>query len=136
MAGKTEYKNNWQREKVDRVNLTMPKGRKAELQEYAAQKKESLNGFINRAISETIARDGAETPAGTPERDSGIPIPLPQENASQAVSAQVKAHIMKTGEDAVAFLERATESTIKRDEISLRMGINPATRAKEDLPNE
>ena len=28
MAGKTEYKNAWQRENVDRVNLTMPKGKK------------------------------------------------------------------------------------------------------------
>ena len=34
MAGSTQYKNNWQRENVDRINLTMPKGRKAEIKAY------------------------------------------------------------------------------------------------------
>ena len=60
MAGKTEYKNAWQREKVDRVNLTLPKGRKDEIRDHAASHGESLNGFINRAIGETIARDQEE----------------------------------------------------------------------------
>ena len=34
MAGKTAYKNNWQKENVDRVNLTMPKGRKEIIQAH------------------------------------------------------------------------------------------------------
>ena len=128
--------NKWTNAHYDRINLAVPKGRKAEIQTLAEAEGQSVNGFIIAAIDEKLARDGAEKPAGAPERDSGIPLSPPQENASQAVSAQVKAHIIKTGEDAAAFLERATESTIKRDEISLRMGINPATKAKEDLPNE
>ena len=41
----------------DRVNLTLPKGRKDELQFHAMERCESLNGFINRAIDETIERD-------------------------------------------------------------------------------
>lgn len=57
MAGKTEYKNQWQREKVDRVNLTMPKGRKEEIKAHAESKGESVNGFINRAIDETLRRE-------------------------------------------------------------------------------
>ena len=57
MAGKTEYKNNWQKENVDRVNLTMPKGRKEEVKTHAEAHGESVNGFINRAISETMERD-------------------------------------------------------------------------------
>ena len=57
MAGKTEYKNNWQKENVDRVNLTMPKGRKEIIKAHAEARSESVNGFINRAIEETIARD-------------------------------------------------------------------------------
>lgn len=57
MAGKTEYKNQWQKENCDRVNLTLPKGRKADLQAHAQERKESLNGFINRAIDETMERD-------------------------------------------------------------------------------
>lgn len=44
----------------DRVNLTLPKGRKAELQAHAEQRGESLNGFIGRAIDEQIKRDNDE----------------------------------------------------------------------------
>ncbi len=57
MAGKTEYKNNWQKENVDRVNLTMPKGRKEAIKAHAEAHSESVNGFINRAIQETMERD-------------------------------------------------------------------------------
>ena len=57
MAGKTEYKNNWQKENVDRVNLTMPKGRKEAIKAHAEAHSESVNGFINRAIQETMGRD-------------------------------------------------------------------------------
>lgn len=57
MAGKTEYKNQWQKDNVDRVNLTMPKGKKDKVKQHAEQNGESLNGFINRAIDEQIERD-------------------------------------------------------------------------------
>lgn len=57
MAGKTDYKNQWQKENTDRVNLTMPKGRKAIIQAHAEAHSESVNSFINRAISETMERD-------------------------------------------------------------------------------
>ena len=54
MAGNTEYKNKWQKENVDRVNLTMPKGNKEKIKSHAQARGESLNGFINRAIEETM----------------------------------------------------------------------------------
>ena len=57
MAGGTEYKNNWQRENTDRINLVMPKGKKAEIKNHAESLGESVNGFINRAIAETMERD-------------------------------------------------------------------------------
>lgn len=57
MAGNTEYKNKWQREKVDRVNLTMAKGKKDTLKAHAESMGESVNAFINRAIDETLSRD-------------------------------------------------------------------------------
>lgn len=57
MAGNTGYKNNWAKEKLDRISLTVPKGRKEELQEHAQQQGESLNAFINRAIKDAIERD-------------------------------------------------------------------------------
>lgn len=45
----------------DRIaSVTVPKGRKAAIQAHAAQRGESMNGFINRAIEETMARDTKE----------------------------------------------------------------------------
>ena len=41
----------------------LPKGKKIDLQAHAKKKGESLNGFVNRAIDETIERDKkAEAP--------------------------------------------------------------------------
>lgn len=60
MAGKTEYKNQWQKENVDRVNLTIPKGRKAEIKAHAEAHGKSLNGYINEAINEKMERDESE----------------------------------------------------------------------------
>ena len=59
MAGKTEYKNKWLSENKERINLVVPKGHKAELQAHAESQGESLNGFIVRAVDETIERDEA-----------------------------------------------------------------------------
>lgn len=59
--------NKYVKEKYDRVLLTMPKGQKEELQAHAEQRGESVNGFIKRAISETIQRDtSAPTDAQQP----------------------------------------------------------------------
>ena len=56
-------KNNY-----DRIELTVkPKGRKEELKAHAEENGETLNAFINRAITETMERDNlspaaSETP--------------------------------------------------------------------------
>ena len=44
----------------DRENLTLPKGQKDEIQAHAAAQGESVNAFINRAISEAMERDKAD----------------------------------------------------------------------------
>jgi uncharacterized protein (DUF1778 family) len=44
----------------DRINLTVPKGQKEVIQAHAEARGESVNGFIGRAISETIKRDEEE----------------------------------------------------------------------------
>ena len=62
MAGgnkKSEYRNALIAEKLDRVNLTMPKGRKETVKTHAEAQGESLNTFINGAITETMERDGS-----------------------------------------------------------------------------
>lgn len=58
MAGKAEYKNKWQNENCDRINLTVPKGYKPNIQAHAAKMGESTNAFIKRAIDETMEADG------------------------------------------------------------------------------
>ena len=45
----------------DRLDLTMPKGRKEKLKAHAAAQGESVNAFINRAITEAIERDNARS---------------------------------------------------------------------------
>ena len=42
----------------DRLEISVVKGKKATLQDHAAGRGESLNGFVNRAIDEAVKRDG------------------------------------------------------------------------------
>ncbi len=44
-------------EKVERIQVLVPKGEKDKIREHAAAHSESVNGFVYRAISETIERD-------------------------------------------------------------------------------
>ena len=44
-------------ENQDEIKVRVPNGRKAELQAHAESRGESLNGFIVRAVDETIERD-------------------------------------------------------------------------------
>lgn len=48
--------NEWIADKYDRINLTVPKGKKAEIQAFAEAHGESVNGFIGRAIAEAMER--------------------------------------------------------------------------------
>ena len=56
MKNRTQYKNDWQREHRDTKLLTLPKGRKAEIQAAAKAQGESLNDFIVTAIDERMER--------------------------------------------------------------------------------
>lgn len=48
-------KNNY-----DEIKIKVPKGEKDKIKSHADNKGESLNGFIKRAIDETMERDAAE----------------------------------------------------------------------------
>ena len=62
--GKTSaaVKNKWNTKAYDRINLTVPKGQKAVIQDHAEAQEESVNGFIQRAIKETMKRDTEKSP--------------------------------------------------------------------------
>ena len=57
---KTAYQNEFINRAYDRINLTVPKGFKETIQAHAADRGESVNAFINRAISEAMERDALE----------------------------------------------------------------------------
>ncbi len=46
--------------KYDRLEITMPKGKKDEIKAHAERQGESVNAFVNRAIDETMERDKKE----------------------------------------------------------------------------
>lgn len=50
--------NKYMAANYDRINVTMPKGRKDIIKAHAEGRGESVNGFINRAIEEAMERDG------------------------------------------------------------------------------
>lgn len=61
MGGKNSYESikRYQDKVYDKVLVRLPKGRKEIVQAHAEARGESVNGFINRAISEAIERDNA-----------------------------------------------------------------------------
>ena len=52
---KTAYQNEYISRAYDRINLTVPKGKKVEIKAYADARGESVNSFINRLISEAMS---------------------------------------------------------------------------------
>ena len=118
--------NKWTNAHYDRINLAVPKGRKAEIQALAEAEGQSVNGFIIAAIDEKLARDGAGGPQEATGRLAGAEVvslpPETLETAQQAAEA--------TGEALLQFVARAVDTQAKRDKSSLRMGLNPVTGDK------
>ena len=67
----TRAHNKYIAKAYDRINLTVPKGKKDTIQAHAEAQGESVNGFINRAIDNQISQDRLRGPSsgreGTPE---------------------------------------------------------------------
>ena len=59
-AAQQKAVNKYVKENYDRINVNMPKGRKEAVKAHAEAQGESLNAFINRAITETMDRDSTE----------------------------------------------------------------------------
>lgn len=53
--------NKYMKENYDEIKVRVDKGRKDEIKAHADAQGESVNGFINRAISETMERDGGKS---------------------------------------------------------------------------
>ena len=53
---KAKWQNDYIARTYDRINLTVPKGKKEIIQAHAAAQGESVNSFINKAIDEKLER--------------------------------------------------------------------------------
>lgn len=113
--------NKWIAKAYDRINLTVPKGRKEEIQAFAAQTGESVNGFINRAIGEATG-ESPQKPAGAPQGMGAILTPAVLKTAQEAAQ--------RAGETVPAFVGRAVETQAKRDRLMQAM------RQKEKAPDK
>lgn len=60
-AQAVKYNNAYNAGAYDRFSLMLPKGRKDIIKAHATACGESVNGFINRAIDETMERDGTQS---------------------------------------------------------------------------
>lgn len=59
-ASKAQQKavSKYMKENYDELKIRVPKGKKDIIKAHASEQGESLNGFVNRAIDETMERDG------------------------------------------------------------------------------
>ena len=81
--------NKWIAKAYDRINLTVPKGKKDTIQAHAEARSESVNGFINRAIDHQISQDRLRGVSEAPEstETAGV-VSLPSEREKAQETAQ------------------------------------------------
>ena len=113
--------NKWIAKVYDRINLTVPKGRKEEIQAFAAQTGESVNGFINRAIGEAMG-ESSQKHAGAPQGMGAILTHAALKTAQEAAQ--------RAGETVPAFVGRAIETQTQRDKVIQAM------KPKEKAPDK
>jgi len=110
----------------DKTLLRLPKGKLDVVRTHASILGESVNGFIGRAISETMERDTSQQPSESPARAAN---PLGSVITHDTLKAAQKA-AKTNGEDVRSFITRAVETEVRRDNVSWSLGINPATGEK------
>lgn len=73
MSKLTEYKNNYIAANYDRINLTVPKGMKAEIEKRATSEGKSTNGFIGDLIRAALEGVPTSAPAAKVESTKAAP---------------------------------------------------------------
>lgn len=56
---RNKYMNDYRKEKIKRIPLDVSKEKYDEIQKYAHDHNESVNGFIKRSIDEAMQRDSS-----------------------------------------------------------------------------
>lgn len=103
--------------KFARLEIRTTVEQREAIQSHASSHGESVNGFIGRAISETMARDGADRPQEATGQPAGAGVALPSETLETAQRAAEAA-----GEATEQFISRAVETQAKQDEVIRKMG--------------
>lgn len=104
MGGKTsaKSKNEWIAKAYDRINLTVPKGRKAELQAIAERHGQSVNGFINGLIDKALECEQAQAGGGFSFPDS-----VREDISDSRLSEQTRPDSISGQDDEPEFLKAA-----------------------------
>lgn len=103
--------NKYVREKYDRINITMPKGRKEIIQAASEAAGQSVNAFINEAVQERLEQGNGVLGGSAALEEPGI----------------VSAHAKEMGETINGFVNRAVSETMGRDKLRQQL-----TRSKEE----
>ena len=109
--------NKYMAANYDRINLTVPKGKKDTIQAYAEAQGESVNGFINRAIDHQIFQDRDKGPQETLQGPSGGSVVSLHPEALQGAQRAAQ----RAGETVSQFVERAVETQAQRDETARKL---------------
>ena len=91
----------WDAANLDRLSIALPKGHKETVQAHAAARGESVNGFIGRAIGETMERDSG---GGTDSRANAA------QNATESVSGVRDTSIQSQPETSTEATQTLTEA--------------------------
>ena len=102
--------NKYVKNNYDRINVTMPKGKKETIQGYAERQGQSVNGYINAAIDTRMAQEATGGPQA--HRD----IFLHPDTLTAAQEAAKAA-----GEAVPAFIDRAVTTQAQRDEATRKL---------------
>ena len=114
----------YMKENYDEIKVRMPKGQKGIIQAHAEANGESVNGFINRAISETMGGLPHNAPQAAAEACGGGGAILSPETLAAAQEAAQKA-----GETVPAFIGRAVATQAQRDRVT--QGLRSQTKEME-----
>ena len=113
----TRAQNKYIAKAYDRINLTVPKGKKDTIQAHAEAQGESVNGFINRAIDHQIFQDRDKGPQETLQGPSGGSVVSLHPEALQGAQRAAQ----RAGETVSQFVERAVETQAQRDETARKL---------------
>lgn len=100
--------NKYVKNNYDRINVTMPKGKKDTIQAHAEASSQSVNAYINAAIDSRMGQEGTGEARG---------ISLSPDTLKAAQRAAEAA-----GEAVPVFIDRAITTQARRDELGRGMG--------------